>query len=180
MRVLMISADKFEDTELLFPLYRLREERVEVDVASLERRPLKGKRGYVIEANRGIDEVSAADYDMLVLPGGKAPATLRADERVLEVARGFVAAEKPVAAICHGPQILAAAGVVRGRTLTSYKGVAKELRRAGANYEDREVVVDDNLITARDPADLPAFTREIVRRVHAAPEAARKGAAAQS
>jgi protease I len=167
MRVLMISADDFEDTELLVPLYRLREARVDVDVASVERGSIKGKHGYRVEANRSVDEVTADDYDMLVLPGGKAPATLRKNGRVLELARRFFAQGKPVAAICHGPQILVSAGVLKGRTATAYKSVQPELEEAGANTQDEELVVDGNLITSRQPGDLPAFVREMMRRLSA-------------
>lgn len=167
MRVLMISTDGFEDTELLVPLYRLREENIDVDVAAPQARTITGKHGYEVKANLSVDAVETDDYDMLVLPGGKAPATLRHDEQVLQVVRDFFGKKKPVAAICHGPQILATAGLLHGRTATAYKSVGKELEQAGARYEDEELVVDDNLITSRQPGDLPAFNREILRRLAA-------------
>ena len=161
MRVLMISTDGFEDAELLVPLYRLREENIEVDVAAPEARTITGKHGYEVKANIPVDAVKTSNYDMLVLPGGKAPATLRHDEQVLQIARDFFGKKKPVAAICHGPQILVTAGLLNGRTATAYKTVGKELKESGAQYKDEELVVDDNLITSRQPGDLPAFNRAI-------------------
>ena len=98
---------------------------------------------------------------MLLLPGGKAPAQLRQSEAVLDLVRAFVDAAKPVAAVCHGPQILISAGLVKGRTMTSYKSVAGELEEAGAHYVDQMVVTDSNFITARQPSDLPAFIQQI-------------------
>jgi protease I len=164
----MISANQFEDTELLVPLYRLKESGITVDIASIRRGEIAGKHGYKVEANRSVDEVSSRDYDMLVLPGGKAPAKLRKNDRVLELAREFMASGKTVAAICHGPQVLISANVVKGRRMTCAQGVAGELKDAGAAYEHQSAVVDGNLITSREPADLPAFNREIMERMGSA------------
>lgn len=167
MKVLMISTDGFEDTELLVPLYRLREENIDVDIAAPQARTIKGKHGYEVEANLPVASVNTDDYDMLVLPGGKAPETLRHDEQVLQVARDFFGKKKPVAAICHGPQILATAGLLQGRSATAYKTVGKELEQSGAKYADEPLVVDGNLITSRNPGDLPVFNREILKRLAA-------------
>jgi protease I len=163
MKALIISADNFEDTELLVPYYRFREEGMEVDVASSRKGPIWGKRGYEVEANKSLDEVEAGEYDMLILPGGKAPEAVRRQPRAIELAKEFFAKNKPVAAICHGPQTLITAGLLRGRRATCYHTVAPEIREAGALYEDREVVVDGNLVTSRQPSDLPAFMREIMK-----------------
>lgn len=163
MRALIVSADHFEDTELLVPFYRLEEEGLEVDVASIARGKIHGKHGYEVVVNKAMRDVSADDYDLLVLPGGKAPATLRKEQAAVAIAQDFMRRNKPVAAICHGPQILITAGVMQGRRATCYHSVAEELQAAGALYEDREVVVDDKLVTSRHPADLPAFMREMVR-----------------
>ena len=162
-KVLILSADNFEDTELLVPLYRLREAGCQVDVASIRRDSIRGKHGYEVPVNKLVDEVSAGDYDVLLLPGGKAPAAIRDNRKVQEIARTFMTENKPVAAICHGPQILISANLVRGRKCTCYKEVMTELREAGAQYQDTEVVVDGNLITSREPGDLPAFCRELVQ-----------------
>ena len=167
VRALMVSADGFEDTELLVPLYRLREEGISVDVASPRAGSITGKHGYSQPVDRPLAEVDPRDYDLLVLPGGRAPAVLRDDAVLQAIVRAFDAANKPIAAICHGPQILVSAGVMDGRQATCYKTVAAELKDAGARYVDDEVVVDRNFITSRQPSDLPAFCREIMKQLRA-------------
>ncbi len=154
----------FEDTELLVPMYRLIEEGATIDIASLNKGTIKGKHGYEVEANLSVSDIDPADYDALLLPGGKAPGALRGDSKVKYIVHYFFEHKKPVAAICHGPQILISAGLMEGRHATSYKSVAEEMKAAGAKYEDTEVVVDHNLITSRQPSDLPFFMREIVKK----------------
>lgn len=173
MRVLIISADEFEDSELLMPLRRCTDEGMHVDIASFARGPIKGKHGCEVEAGVAIDEVQPQDYDALILPGGRAPQKLRRNAKVLEVVRAFFQAGKPVAAICHGPQILISAGVLPNRSATCYKTVARELAAAGGRYQNSEVVVDANLVTSRQPSDLPAFVRETIRKLRARQEHAR-------
>ena len=163
MKALIVSADHFEDSELLFPLYRLQEAGLAVDVASISRGKIRGKHGYEVVVDKALAEVDPQAYDLLVLPGGKAPATLRKEAAAIAIAQDFMRGDKPVAAICHGPQILISAGVLVGRRATCYRSVAEELKQAGALYEDQEVVVDGKLVTSRQPADLPAFMREMVR-----------------
>jgi len=163
MKALIISADKFEDSELLVPYYRLQEAGIEVVVASMRREAIKGFHGYEVAVDRTLAEVDPDEYAILVLPGGKAPAAVREEDKALAIARSFVDGGKPVAAICHGPQILISAGLLRGRRATCYRSMADELIAAGANYEDREVVVDGNLVTSRQPADFPAFLRETMK-----------------
>lgn len=165
MKALIISADGFEDSELVEPWQALQADGVETDLAAMEKGVILGKHGYLVEAKRSVDEVDASEYDLLVLPGGKAPESLRKEERVLELVRAFVAADKPIAAICHGPQVLISAGVLQGHTATSYKTVSFEMKRAGVKYVDREVVVDDGFITSRKPADLKAFIQAIRQRL---------------
>jgi protease I len=165
MKALILSADNFEDSELLVPYYRLQEADVEVIVASLRRGSITGKHGYEVAVDKAFDEVNPDDYAILILPGGAAPAVVRHEPMALEIARKFFAGNKPVAAICHGPQILISAGLLQGRRATCYKSVADELKDAGALYEDRELVVDANLVTSRIPADLPAFMREIIKQL---------------
>ncbi|MDO9063901.1 MAG: type 1 glutamine amidotransferase domain-containing protein [Sulfuricella sp.] len=163
MKALIISADHFEDTELLVPYYRLKEEGFEVDIASISRGKINGKHGYEVSVDKALRDVRAKDYDVLVLPGGKAPAALRKEPAALEIVKDFFLGNKPVAAICHGPQLLVTAGVLKGRHATCYHSVAEELKESGALYEDSEVVVDGNLVTSRQPSDLPAFMRETIR-----------------
>ncbi|MEW6693017.1 MAG: type 1 glutamine amidotransferase domain-containing protein [Pseudomonadota bacterium] len=161
-RALIISADGFEDSELLVPLRTLTAAGMAIDVASVARGPLTGKHGARIEATLTVQDLDPSSYALLILPGGRAPARLRTDAGVLDLVRHFFAAGKPIAAICHGPQILAAAGLLRGRAVTGYRAIADELREAGARYLDQHVVVDGPLITSRQPADLPAFIAAIL------------------
>jgi protease I len=168
MKALILSADNFEDTELLVPLYRLREAGYTVDVASEKAGSIHGKHGYDVPVTKLFSEVTPADYAVLILPGGKAPAAIRNSPAVQEIARAFMSASKPVAAICHGPQILISAGLLKGRKATCYETVAPEMRDAQVQYQDLEVIVDGNLITSRKPDDLPAFCRELVRMIKAA------------
>ena len=163
MKALILSADNFEDTELLVPFYRLREAGYTVDIASERREAIRGKHGYEVSVNKIFSEINPGDYNVLILPGGKAPAAIRDIPAVQEIARSFISEGKPVAAICHGPQILISAGLIRGRKATCYKTVVTELREAGAQYQDSEVIVDGNLITSREPNDLPAFDRELMK-----------------
>jgi protease I len=163
MKALIISADNFEDSELLVPYYRLKEAGIEVEVASPQPGSIRGKHGYEVAVDRTLAQVEPDSYDILILPGGKAPETVRKEQKALEIAKRFFARNKPVAAICHGPQTLISAGLVKGRRATCYRTVAGEMRDAGARYEDNEVVVDGNLVTSRQPADLPAFMRETMK-----------------
>ncbi len=165
MKALIISADNFEDMELFVPYYRLREEGVEVDVASMKRGRIKGKHGYEIEANKTFEQVDPKEYELLVVPGGKAPEAVRKDPAAVRIAGFFFRENRPVSAICHGPQVLITAGLLKGRHATCYRSVAPELKGAGALYEDKEVAVDGNLVTSRQPSDLPAFMRETMKMI---------------
>ena len=165
MKALIISADNFEDSELLVPYYRLKEAGMGVDVASMKSGSIRGKHDYEVAVAKTLDEINPDDYAILILPGGKAPEKIRKEAKALEIARSFFAHNKPVAAICHGPQTLISAGLVKGRHATCYRSVAGELKDAGALYEDSEVVVDGNLVTSREPSDLPAFMRETMKQL---------------
>ncbi len=170
LRAVILTADAFEDMELFFPLFRLLEEGVAVDVAAPATGVIHGEHGYSAKATRTIASVDPDRYDLLVVPGGfpdGAPATVRKVAKAQEIARSFFAKDKPVASICHGPWLLVSADLVRGRRLTSYwhDGVPEEITAAGGTWVDEEVVVDGNLVTSRWPMDLPAFTREMVRLI---------------
>lgn len=165
MKVLVISADNFEDIELFYPLHRLKEEGVTVEVASMKEGAITGKHGYSIHVDLTLTEVKPEEFDMLVLPGGRAPERVRLEEKALEIAGYFFKENKPVGAICHGVQVLISAGVMRGRKATCFIGIRDDLKSAGARYEDKEVVVDGNLVTSRNPDDLYAFGRELVRKL---------------
>lgn len=166
MKALIVTAEHFEDSELFLPKEALEKAGFEVDIAAPERaRPFHGKHGGKVLADLSLREVDAENYDLLLLPGGKAAETLRRDEHALRIAKDFCKADKPVAAICHGPQILISARLLEGRRATCYKSVAQELRNSGALYEDAAVVVDGRLVTSREPADLPQFVREMLNLV---------------
>lgn len=170
-RVIILTANSFEDMELFFPYFRLLEEGFRVDVAAPRKQKLVGENGYVFEnVDLIFSEVNPADYDLLVLPGGRpdgAPTTVRKSRHAQSITKAFFAENKPVAAICHGPYTLVSADVIKGRRLTGYwyDGVPEEIKAAGGRYSDKEVVVDGNLVTSRWPADLPAFMRETVKMI---------------
>jgi len=164
MKALIVTADNFEDSELFVPKEALEQAGFQVDIATPEKgHHFHGKHGGKVLADLTLREVDAENYDLLVLPGGKAPGELRRDEHALRVARDFFKADKPVAAICHGPQILVSARLLEGRRATCYKSVAQELKDNGALYEDANVVVDGKLVTSREPGDLPDFVREMLK-----------------
>lgn len=153
---------------MFVPLFRLLEEGWQVDIAAPTLDQIGGEHGYGLKPTKTIDRVNPDDYDLLLIPGGfpdGAPATVRKIKHAQEVARSFVAKDKPVASICHGPWTLVSADVVKGRRLTSYwhDGVPQEVVKAGGKWEDAEVVVDGKLVTSRYPMDLPAFCREMLK-----------------
>ncbi len=177
MRAVILVADEVEDLEMLVPYYRLKENGVEVDVAGPRIGSVHGKHGYALDVDLTFWDVDADGYDLLVIPGGRAPETVRLDAKAIAAVRKFFDAAKPVAAICHGAQVLISAGVIEERRLTCWEGIRDDVRAAGGEYVDAEVVVDGNLITSRSPDDLPAFCREIMRALEARERRAGKAAA---
>lgn len=163
MKALILLAEGFEDSEFLYPYYRLQEEDIEVDVAGPEPGTVTGKHGYTAEIEQNFSSVDADSYDLLVLPGGKAPETVRLNDDALTITETILENGKVVGAICHGAQVLISAGVLDGRRATCWQGIRDDLKIAGAAYVDEEVAVDGNLITSRCPSDLPAFSREIFK-----------------
>jgi len=157
----ILVADHFRDEEVFEPFDYFEKLGASVLLVGLTRGPVKGKRGGRVEAEKAVHEVAARDFDALILPGGQAPEWLRLDERVLALVRDFDRAGGVLAAICHGPQILISAGLLRGRRATCYVGVRDDVKLAGAIYSDEPVVVDGNLITSRVPEDIPAFDAAI-------------------
>ncbi|MDQ1274714.1 MAG: protease [Euryarchaeota archaeon] len=129
----------------------------------MKKGPIKGKQGYQIEADIAFKDVNPADYDILVISGGKGPEKMRLNKDALEIAKYFFRENKPVAAICHGPQVLVSAGIIKGRKATCWIGIRDDIIAAGALYEDSEVVIDGNLVSSRSPADLYAFGREMIK-----------------
>ncbi|MEA1063400.1 type 1 glutamine amidotransferase domain-containing protein [Erwinia sp. HR93] len=165
-KVAVLITDEFEDSEFTSPADALRQAGHEVVTIDTERgKTITGKQGKAtVTIDAAIDESRSEDFDALLLPGGHSPDSLRADERFVEFTREMVNAHKPVFAICHGPQLLISADVVCNRKMTSVNAIAVDLKNAGVDFYDREVVVDDGqIVTSRTPDDLPAFNREMLK-----------------
>lgn len=161
--VLVLAADLFEDSELLYPVFRLREEGATVTVASVDGNAVTGKKGHgPFEVDAAVDEVAAEDFAGLVIPGGFAPDALRRSEAVLDLVRAFDAADKPVAFICHAGWVPISAGIIRGRRATSFSAIRDDMVNAGCDFVDEPVVVDGNLISSRHPGDLGPWLRAII------------------
>lgn len=180
-RVAALAADGFEMVELAVPLAALRLAGATVDVVSLRHGRIRGVNLHEPASRVGVDktveEANPADYDALLLPGGFInPDLLRQSQRAREFVRAFDAAGKPIASLCHGPWVLASAGLLQGRTLTSWPGVRDDLVNAGATWLDQELVRDGNLITSRGPQDLKPFVQEVVRHFAAGAPLQRDGA----
>jgi protease I len=169
-KVAILVAHGFEQVELTEPKKALEEAGAEAHIVSPVDGKVKGWQhdhwGDELDVDVRLADASADDYDALVLPGGQMnPDNLRAEEEAVSFARAFFEAGKPVAAICHGPWTLVEADVVRGRRMTSYHSIKTDLKNAGAEWVDEEVVVDQGLVTSRNPDDLPAFNAKLVEEV---------------
>ena len=169
-KIAFLVADMFEEVELAKPWEALEQAGAELDLVSLEDGEVQGfnhyDKGGSFKVDKSVEEASATDYDGLVLPGGVGnPDNLRQDENAVRFVRDFFEQGKPVGAICHAPWTLIEAGVVRGRTLTSFPSLQTDLRNAGANWVDEEVHVDQGLVTSRKPDDIPAFNQKLIEEV---------------
>ncbi|MFW6204038.1 MAG: type 1 glutamine amidotransferase domain-containing protein, partial [Actinomycetota bacterium] len=165
-RVAFIVDELFEDAEFRDPYERCKEAGHEpVVVGRAAGRQLTGKKGMTITTDTGSAEVSVDDFDALVIPGGFSPDKVRTDRNLVELTRAMDEAGKPVAAICHAGWVLAEADVLHGRTVTSYHSIRTDLKNAGATWVDEEVVEDGNLITSRNPGDIPAFCDALLKRL---------------
>lgn len=166
-RVACLLAAGFEDSELRVPLDRLRQAGYLVEIIGARAgERLEGERKReVVTTDFGIDEVQVGDYEGLLIPGGHSPDKLRADRRFVDFVKDFDRTGRPLAAVCHGPQLLLAAELQRGRTLTAWKTIQSDLRQAGAEVKDQAVVVDGNWITSRQPDDLQAFSSKFIEEL---------------
>jgi protease I len=168
--VAILATDGFEQPELLDPKRALEDAGIKVDVVSLKSGSIRAWNatdwGQKVHVDRELKDAKADDYDALVLPGGVMnPDKLRREPGVQKFVRGFFDSGKPIAAICHGPWTLIDAGVVRGRRMTSYPSIQTDLKNAGAEWVDEEVVVDNGLVTSRMPDDLPAFNSKLLEEI---------------
>ena len=168
-RVAMVLAKNFEDVEATDPKEYLENLGAEVTVIGVEHGTIEGKKGGSLEADATFAEVAPDDFAMLVIPGGGAPENLRIDDAAVDFTRRFMESGKPVAAICHGPQLLISAKVLDGRTLTSVNKIRDDITNAGGHYVDEALVEDGNLITSRVPADLPKFDEALGRALGVVP-----------
>lgn len=162
-KVAVLMTDLVEDSEYTVPKDTILEAGYEVEVVSPEGKVVEGKQGGKFEADVSVADANAEDYAALLVPGGFSPDVLRGDaeDRPAKFAKHFLEADKPVFAICHGPQFLIDTGLLKGRNLTSVKNVKTDLINAGADWEDKSVIVDNNLVTSRTPDDFDDFTKAI-------------------
>jgi len=162
-KIACLVEDNYQELELWYPYYRLREGGFEtVLVGSGEKKEYFSKKGYQAKEDISITHVSSKEFAGVVIPGGYAPDILRTIRPVNSFVRELFLAQKLVAAICHGPSVLISAGVLKGKNATCFPSIRDDIINAGAEFIDREVVVDENIITSRTPEDLPAFCREII------------------
>lgn len=166
-RVAILAADGFEQSELEEPLRALREAGAQVEIISPKTGKIQGMhhadKGDQFEVDCKLDAANSSDYDALMLPGGLMnPDTLRSTPTAVEFVRSFAENGRPIAAICHAPWVLIEAGIVSGRRLTSWPAIQTDVRNAGGNWVDAEVVVDNGLVTSRNPDDIPAFNRRML------------------
>ena len=182
-RILIVATDGFEESELFGPRQILLDQGAAVELASPDMKPIQATvhddPGKTIRPDRTIEQVRPEDYDALILPGGvRNPDHLRTNKAAIDLIRAFAEAGKPVAAICHGPWLLVEADLVRGKTATSWPSIRTDLKNAGANVVDEEVVTDGNIITSRKPDDVPAFTDALIRVIEKAQSKSEEAATA--
>jgi protease I len=162
MKILILVDELYEDLELWYPRLRLEEEGFEIIVAGAELKTYKGKHGYPCEADVMLSDVQESFFDALVIPGGFAPDKLRRNPKVLSLVKEFNTNRKCIAFICHGGWVPISAGILEGKMATSVTTIKDDMKNAGALWEDKEVVIDHNLISSRTVSDLPAFAKAIV------------------
>ncbi len=161
-RIALLVAPMFRDEEVFEPIDELTAQGADVVVLGLTRGLVRGKLGASISPDRLVQSALPQEFDAVLVPGGQAPEALRLDEDVLAFVRACDRRKLPIAAICHGPQVLISAGLLEGRRVTCYRGIRDDVKLAGGLYEDAPVVIDGNLITSREPGDVPPFLAALV------------------
>ena len=184
-KVAILAADMFERVELEQPRQALEDAGATTEIVSIHDGEIQGFDHFdpakKVRVDRTVEEVSVDDYDALLVPGGVGnPDQLRGDENAVVFVRDFVESKKPLAVICHGPWVLVEAGVVRDRKLTSWPTLETDIRNAGGNWVDKEVVVDDGIVTSRKPDDIPAFNKKMIEEFCEGRHERREVPAAQS
>ncbi|MGH7671736.1 MAG: type 1 glutamine amidotransferase domain-containing protein [Gemmatimonadales bacterium] len=169
-RVLFFAGPQYEDLELWYPKIRLEEEGAATTVAGLGEKTYHGKRGYPVTVDVHVDQLDAAPFDGLVIPGGFAPDQLRRFDKVLQLTREIYQAGKPVAFICHAGWVPISAKILKGKRATSVRAIKDDMENAGVVWEDSAVVVDGNLISSRSPADLPQFCEALIAALRHGPQ----------
>ncbi len=164
-KIAILVENEFQDAEFLYPFYRMIEAGAQVTVIGTGEKTYLGKHGYPITADAAIGEISPANFDAVIIPGGHAPDKMRTFDKMVEFVAEASRMGKIIAGICHGPQLMISARVLTGKRVTCYRAVRDDVINAGAIFEDSEVVVDGNIITSRKPDDLPAFCREIIKAI---------------
>ncbi len=165
MRALIISADNFEDAQLLVPYYWMKEEGIEIDIASVDKGPIRGRLGFEVEAGITLREVRPYDYEVLLLPGGSAAEEIRTEKRALDISTVLFENNMIIAAVDKGLLPLISAGLMYGRYAACNKSIISEIKRAGVLYGDKGIVTDGKLITCRRSADLPAFSKALIKLI---------------
>jgi protease I len=161
-KIAILCGPDYEDMELQYPLYRLKEEGAEVVVVGIGADSYKGKKGYPVTVDAQITDLNAKDFDAVVIPGGYAPDHMRRSEELLAFVREIHDQGKTVAAICHAPWVAVSAGILKGRRVTCVPAIKDDVMNAGGDYVDEPVVVDGNLVTSRRPDDLPVFLPALI------------------
>jgi protease I len=175
-RVAILAENVYQEMELWVPYYRLKEEGADVKIVGADgAKSYTSKHGYPVNVDVQVDAVSAADFDAVIVPGGYAPDMMRRHEAMVRLVREAAQKGKVVAAICHAGWMLASAGIIKGKKVTSFFSIKDDMINAGAKWVDEEVVVDGPIITSRKPDDLPAFCREIVHALAQTQKLAKTG-----
>lgn len=161
-RIAMFLENKYEDLEFWYPCIRMKEEGAKVEIIAPEKAEYKGKHGLPAKSDKSVEDANPSDYDALIIPGGYSPDLMRRHEKMVDFVKKMNEEKKNIAAICHAGWMLASANIIKGKKLTSFYSIKDDMINAGADWIDKEVVKDGNIITSRNPNDLPAFCSKII------------------